>query len=378
MKTIASRAIAGVGASAIALACQSAFAQSSVTLYGVADVSVRYLTNANANNDGKLFMTNGAITNSRIGFKGTEDLGGGLKAIFQLESGVELENGQYSDSARAFNRAAFVGLSNQYGTLTLGRQKTPLFDMLGDTYDPLTVGNYFENAWLPVALGAGLYADNAVKYNGTFAGLTIGAMYSFGTNYTSTGAGGFSGQVPGHMGAGNMYGFTASYVMGPLSIGGGYQQNSDNSANKQKIWNANAVYAIGAAKLYVGYLHSTDDTGFVDSILQQRGLVAGTDILKGSGRRDDGPFAGVTYQVTPALLLTGAFYYDHMKNAATGGGATGSGNRYTGVAVAEYALSKRTEVYGTVDFNKVTGAADVELPGRSNQTGVSIGLRNIF
>ena len=378
MKTITSRAIAGMGASVIALACQSAFAQSSVTLYGVADVSVRYLTNANANNDGKLFMTNGAITNSRIGLKGEEDLGGGLKAIFRLESGVELENGQYADSARAFNRAAYVGLSSGYGTLTLGRQKTPLFDMLGDTYDPLTVGNYFENAWLPVALGAGLYADNAVKYNGTFAGLTLGAMYSFGTNYTATGAGGFSGQVPGHMGAGNMYGFTASYAMGPLSIGGGYQQNSDNSSNKQKIWNANAVYTVGAAKLYVGYLHSTDDTGFVDSILQQRGLVSGTDILKGSGRRDDGPFAGITYQVTPALLLTGAFYYDHMKNAAIGGGATGSGNRYTGVALAEYALSKRTEVYGTVDFNKVTGAADVELPGRSNQTGVSIGLRNLF
>jgi predicted porin len=378
MKTITSRALAGIGASLISLACQCALAQSSVTLYGVADVGVRYLTNANADNDGKVFMTNGAITNSRIGLKGTEDLGGGLKAVFQLESGIDLQNGQYSDSARAFNRAAFVGLSSRYGVLTLGRQKTPLFDMLGDTYDPLTVGNYFDNAWLPVALGAGLYADNAVKYTGTFAGLTVGAMYSFGTNSTATGPGGFSGQVPGHLGAGNMVGLTASYAVGPLSIGGGYQQNSDNASNKQKIWNANAVYTLGQAKFYAGYLHSTDDTGFVDSILQQRGLVSGTDILKGSGRRDDGPFAGVTYQITPALLLTGAFYYDHMKNAAIGGGETGSGNRYTGVAVAEYALSKRTEVYGTVDFNKVTGAGEVELPGRSNQTGVSIGLRNIF
>jgi predicted porin len=379
MKTLTSRALGALGLSAIALASQSAFAQSSVTLYGVADVSLRYLTNANANNDNKLYMTNGAITNSRIGLKGSEDLGGGLSAIFRLETGVELENGQYSDSSREFNRAAYVGLaSTQYGTVTLGRQKTPLFDMLGDTYDPLTVGNYFENAWLPVALGAGLYADNAVKYNGTFGGLSIGAMYSFGTNFTSTGANGFSGQVPGHMGAGNMYGFTASYTVGPLAVGGGYQQNSDNSSNKQKIWNANIVYTIGSAKLYAGYLHSTDDTGFVDSVLSQRNLVSGVDILKGSGRRDDGPFAGITYQLTPALMLTGAFYYDHMKNAATGGGATGSGNRYTGVALAEYALSKRTEVYGTVDFNKVTGAGDVELPGRSNQTGVSIGLRNIF
>jgi predicted porin len=372
------RTVAAFGATACALACQTAFAQSSVTLYGVADVGIRYLTHSNANNDGRLFMTNGAITNSRFGIKGAEDLGNGLKAIFQLESGIDLQSGAQSDSQRLFNRAAYVGLSSQYGTVTLGRQKTPLFDVLGDTYDPLTVGNYFENAWLPVALGAGLYADNAVKYDGKFGGLNVKAMYSFGTNSTSTGANGFSGQIPGHLGAGNMYGFTASYSFGALSIAAGVQQNSDNSNNKQTIYNANAVYAFSTTKIYVGYLHSKDDTGFVDSTLSQRGLTLGVDILKGSGRKDDGPFAGVTWQATPALLLTGAFYYDHMKNAAIGGGATGSGNRYTGVAVAEYALSKRTEVYGTVDFNKVTGAATVELPGTSNQTGVSVGIRNIF
>ncbi|CAG9189945.1 Outer membrane porin protein 32 precursor [Paraburkholderia sabiae] len=372
------RTVAAFGATACALACQTAFAQSSVTLYGVADVGIRYLTHSNANNDGRLFMTNGAITNSRFGIKGAEDLGNGLKAIFQLESGIDLQSGAQSDSQRLFNRAAYVGLSSQYGTVTLGRQKTPLFDVLGDTYDPLTVGNYFENAWLPVALGAGLYADNAVKYDGKFGGLNVKAMYSFGTNSTSTGANGFSGQIPGHLGAGNMYGFTASYSFRALSIAAGVQQNSDNSNNKQTIYNANAVYAFSTTKIYVGYLHSKDDTGFVDSTLSQRGLTLGVDILKGSGRKDDGPFAGVTWQATPALLLTGAFYYDHMKNAAIGGGATGSGNRYTGVAVAEYALSKRTEVYGTVDFNKVTGAATVELPGTSNQTGVSVGIRNIF
>ncbi|TCG08330.1 porin [Paraburkholderia steynii] len=372
------RTVTALGATAIALACQSAFAQSSVTLYGVADVGIRYLTHSNANNDGRLFMTNGAITNSRFGIKGSEDLGNGLKAIFQLESGIDLQSGAQSDSKRLFNRAAYVGLSSNYGTLTLGRQKTPLFDLLGDTYDPLTVGNYFENAWLPVALGAGLYADNAVKYDGKFGGLNVKAMYSFGTNSTSTGADGFSGQIPGHLGAGNMYGFTASYAFGSLSVGAGVQQNSDNSNHKQTIYNANAVYAFSTTKIYVGYIHSKDDTGFVDSTLSQRDLTPGVDILKGSGRKDDGPFAGVTWQATPALLLTGAFYYDHMKNAAIGGGAVGSGNRYTGVAVAEYSLSKRTEVYGTVDFNKVTGAATVELPGTSNQTGVSLGLRTIF
>ena len=107
-------------------------------------------------------------------------------------------------------------------------------------------------------------------------------------------------------------------------------------------------------------------------------LVPGVDILKGSGRVDNGPFAGVTWQATRTLMLTGAAYYDHMSNAAIGNGQLGSGNRYTFVALAEYALSKRTEVYGTVDFDKVSGAASVELPGKNNQTGVALGLRTIF
>jgi predicted porin len=367
-------AIAGM---TLALAGQHAFAQSSVTLYGVADVGIRYLTNANANNDGKLFMTNGAITNSRFGLRGTEDLGSGLKAIFDLESGIDLQSGSQSDSHRLFNRNAYVGLDSRYGTLTLGRQKTPLFDQLANTYDPLTVGNYFENAWLPVALGAGLYADNAVKYNGTFGGLNVEALYSFGTDSTSTGAGGFSGNIPGHLGAGNAYGFTASYTAGPISIMAGVQQNSDNSNNKQTVYNANLVYAFSTAKIYVGYLRSKDDTGFVDTLLAQQPYPS-TAPLKRTGRIDDGPFAGVTWQVTPPLTLTGAFYYDHMRNATAVDGTLGSGSRYAIVAVAEYALSKRTEIYGTVDFNKVNGAAAVQLPGRNNQTGVSIGVRNIF
>ncbi|MBI0327090.1 porin [Burkholderia plantarii] len=371
--------IAGVvGGMMLAFAGSQAHAQSSVTLWGVADVSLRYLTNSNANNDNRLYMTNGAITNSRFALKGVEDLGGGLKAVFNLESGVNLQDGSMAGGSRLFNRAAYVGLSSQYGTLTLGRQKTLLFDLLADTFDPLTVGNYFENAWLPVALGAGLYADNAVKYNGKFGGLSIGAMYSFGTDSTSTGANGFSGQVPGHVGAGNMYGFTVAYAFGPLNVEGGMQQNSDNSSRKQTVFHAGAVYAFSTVKLYAGYLRSKDDTGFVDSTLAQQAIVPGISSLKGTGRIDDGPYAGVSWQASPTVTLTGAFYYDHSRNATISSGVLGSGNRYAIVGLAEYALSKRTEIYGTVDFNKANGAAEVELPGRNNQTGISVGLRTIF
>ncbi|MEK6423620.1 MAG: porin [Burkholderia gladioli] len=369
--------IAGlVGGMMLAFVGTQAHAQSSVTLWGVADVSLRYLTNSNAKNDNRLYMTNGAITNSRFALKGTEDLGGGLKAIFNLESGFDLQSG--AGSSRLFNRAAYVGLSSQYGTVTLGRQKTLLFDLLADTFDPLTVGNYFENAWLPVALGAGLYADNAVKYNGKFGGLSVGAMYSFGTDTTSTGANGFSGQIPGHIGAGNMYGFSLGYAFGPLNLVADMQQNSDNSSHKQTIFHAGAVYAFSTLKLYAGYLRSKDDTGFVDSTLAQQAVVPGIASLKGTGRIDDGPYAGLAWQATPTVTLTGAFYYDHGRNETVSTGVLGTGNRYAIVGVAEYALSKRTEIYGTVDFNKATGAATVELPGRNNQTGISIGLRNIF
>jgi hypothetical protein len=117
-----------------------------------------------------------------------------------------------------------------------------------------------------------------------------------------------------------MYGFTLPYVAGPLIVAAGVQQNSDNRNHKQTIFNANAVSAFSATKLYVGYLHSKDRTGLVDSVLAQQSLVPGVDIVKGSGRIDNGPFAGVTWQATRALTLTGAAYYDHIAIAAMGDG----------------------------------------------------------
>jgi len=368
---------AAVYGSALALACQHVSAQSSVTLYGMTDLSIRYLTNADAKNDSRLFMANGAVINSHVGLQGSEDLGGGLKGVFQLESNINPQNGSLGDSGRLFDSTADVGLSGDIGTLTFGRQTTPLFNQLVFTYDPLTYANYPENSWLPYALGAGLTVDNSIKYVGQFGGLYIGAIYSFGNNYESSGAGGFSGQVPGHMGAGNMLGLLASYAHGPLNIGAGVQQVSDNSNNKQTLYHVGIRYVFSQTKLYLGYMHSQDNTGLVDTLLAEQPI---PDIgqLKNTGRIDDGPFAGVSWQVSGPLLLTGAFYYDHMRNAVTADGSLGTGTRYTAVALAEYALSKRTEVYGTVDFNRVSGTATVESPGRSNQTGVAMGMRSFF
>jgi predicted porin len=371
------RVAAAVGGIASAFACQPASAQISVTLYGMTEITLRYLTNDDARNDSRLFMANGAVINSHIGLRGTEDLGGGLKTVFQLESNVNPQDGTLSDSGRFFGSTANVGLSGSFGTVTLGRQNTPLFDKLVTTYDPLTYANYPENSWLPYALGAGLSADNSIKYVGEFGGLYVGAIYSTGGNYKWSGADGFSGQIPGHFTAGNLYGLLVSYVHGSLSMGAGTQQTRDNSNNRQALYHVDAAYASGSTKFYAGYMHSQDNTGLVDVLLAEQPI---SDIgqLKNTNRIDDGPFGGIAWRVTAPLLLSGAFYYDHMRNAVTTSNMLGSGTRYTVVALVEYSLSKRSEVYGTVDFNRVNGAATVELPGRSNQTGVAIGMRSFF
>jgi predicted porin len=359
-----------IGGALVALAAQSAFAQSSVTLYGIVDTSIRYLTNANANNDSQVAMGVGPITGSRWGLKGSEDLGGGLSTVFRLENGFNLWNGQLASTNTLFNRMAYVGLSsNQYGTVTFGRQNTPLFDQLGNVYDPLTVGNFDQDSWLPGALGYGLRANNSVKYNGQFGGLNVEGMYAFGG-------------VPGSTGANNMYGFTASYTFGPVSLDAGYQQNSDLRNNKYRVVNVSAVYAFTQqVKAYAGWLHSQDRTGMVDLFMGSAGSPAAgfAGPVTNTNRIDDGFYAGTTWQVTPPLMISAAAYYDHFRNGLNADGTTlGRGVRYSGVLLAEYSLSKRTEVYGTVDFTRGTGAARADFPGRNNQTGVAVGLRNIF
>lgn len=365
-KTAVLKALAGT---VLAGMVSLAHAQSSVTLYGIVDTSLRYLTNANANNDSQFSMGVGPITGSRWGVKGTEDLGGGLQTIFRLENGFNLWNGQMASTGTEFNRMAYVGLSsNQYGAVTLGRQNTPLFDQLGNVYDPLTVGNFDQDGWLPGALGYGLRTNNSIKYNGQFGGLNVEAMYGVGG-------------VPGSLGAGNMYGLTASYAMGGLSVDVGYQQNSDASNNKFRVFNVGAVYAFSSVKAFAGWLHAQDHTGIVDLYMAAAGSPAASWAPKANynNRIDDGFYIGSTWQVTSPLLISAAGYYDRSRGALNRDDVTtGRGTRYSATLLAEYSLSKRTEVYGTVDYIHGTGAATADFPGRNNQTGVAIGLRNIF
>src|SRR4051812_24354305 len=95
----------------------TASAQSNVTVYGVVEIAVNYADNGAATNARTFSLDNGTSLPSRIGFKGTEDLGGGLKALFQLENGFNLDTGAITQTGRIFGRQAWVGLNGGFGTV---------------------------------------------------------------------------------------------------------------------------------------------------------------------------------------------------------------------------------------------------------------------
>jgi predicted porin len=121
-----------------ALTCELSYAQSSVTLYGVADISMRYLSNADTQGNGRFLMGPGGMSESRWGIKGVEDLGGGWSTFFKLENRFFLNNGQ-SDPTMPFFNEAQVGLqSSSYGQVVLGRQYNVMIE-------GITMGGYSSN-----------------------------------------------------------------------------------------------------------------------------------------------------------------------------------------------------------------------------------------
>ena len=137
-----------------------AHAQSSVTLYGLVDTSVVYVNNAKSpttgQNSSQFLMNSGSLSTSRWGLRGTEDLGGGLSAIFDLENGFNSTNGTFKNGGDLFGRQAWVGLaSSQYGQITLGRQ----YDFLVDYVAPMSATG---SGWGAMRSVSGLLAS-AVK-----------------------------------------------------------------------------------------------------------------------------------------------------------------------------------------------------------------------
>lgn len=175
-------------AAAAAFAPMLAHAQTSVTLYGVADLFMGYFRNSNGQE--VLSMNSGGAGGSRWGLRGSEDLGAGLSAIFTLESGYNINNGSFGQGGRIFGRRAYLGLhSEAYGELIAGRLQTMGYDW-GGTFDPLllaagsplgSIGGENPRPWLYNMLQDPARSDNSIQYTSpTYQGLTATLTHSWG------------------------------------------------------------------------------------------------------------------------------------------------------------------------------------------------------
>ncbi len=353
MKYLATAMLAAFG-----LTATGAQAQSNVTIYGIMDTGVEYVNNANANKDSLARLNSGTMNTSRLGFRGVEDLGGGLKAVFQLESGIKVDTGA-QDAADFFGRQANVGLEGSWGRIIAGRSFTTTYDFIGQ-FDP--TGYSAAYSWVTAGSATGdrkdgmvTNAPNMVKYLGKFGDFKVGANYGFG-------------EVAGNTQAGSQFDLGAGYDRGPLHLAATVQRA--NGA-------ANGFGAYDKATI----MHLAGDYQFNDTW----GLDLGyrnykkTFANNAADLRSNFYWGGLTYRSTPALTLVALLSYQDIKNVA----ANTDADPYMLTLRAKYALSKRTDLYLTAAYAKakngqLTGVSRDDKGFADNQTGMMAGIQHRF
>lgn len=350
-----------IAAACAALASHCAMAQGTdMTLYGVVDLGLRNGSGLSASNapaaGSSHSLGSGIHTTSRWGLRGSEDLGGGAKALFNLESGLNADMGAPANATKYFDRASWVGLQGGWGTLALGRQTTTLADAISPV-DPLAMRfasfnpNIGVTALSQHGLGieygsaganSGSYRlDNAIKYTGRFGGFTARAMWSMG-------------EVASRASALSSRGVGLAWASDGLVVSGAYQSFKDVNQRTLDGSTLGAAYQWGSVRLAANAGRNKAETAAGRFTVQR--------VLS----------AGGTWAATPWVDLTAAYY--KVDRSRTGAADDGYGRL---VAFAEYKLSRRTKVYAELDNtrwrNGFQGAAN-----KVTATGVSAGVVHTF
>jgi len=355
-------------------------AQSSVTVYGIIDTAIRYTNNVPVTGGGtasQIALGPGALFGSRVGFKGEEDLGGGMAAVFKLENGFDSTTGALGQQGQLFGRQEYVGLKDKsLGEIDAGRQYG-IAARWSFAYDPLDVGNFNENEWELYLYG--LRFDNTLKYTNSWGPVTAAVQYSVGGQTGSTSIGRTDGG-------------SLTYEEGPFSIGGVYQQSTDANSKRLAVAGLGGFYLVGPAKLYLQYFDTTRDPGFAKAASLSGGALANTSMLSNAGnklqRRDGMWTTGVEFNPTheKGWTYTLGYMHDSVTNDLSADGLSdGGGTVATAYALAEYNLSKRTEIYIELDRtmlggneingqNTVMSAAGSSFGGNTSRTGAGLGL----
>lgn len=324
-------------------------AQSTLTLYGVTDAGVQYLSHADGRHDAWRLQNYGILP-SQIGIKGDEDLGGGWHALFKLEQGVNLNDGAASAPGYAFFRGAYVGVGGPAGAVTLGRQFSTLFDKTL-FYDPLWYASYSGQGVL-VPLSAN-FVDHSIKFqSATFAGFDVEALAA-------------TAGIAGNARAGRVLELGAQFTSNGLSASvvlhrshGAVDGGVDRAAQRRDLGTVAARYAFASLPLTV-YAGVERLTGGLDPA---RTIVWGGARYQTSGRFG---FAGGIYRTdspTPQI-----------------------GHPTLFIASATCSLSKRTVAYLNLGYAKNSGRSSqtvyeydpTPLAGAS-QFGAMLGMYHVF
>ena len=328
------------------------FAQSNIQVYGVADAYMKY---GDFMGDDTMGVDSGGLMGSRLGFRGEEDLGSGLKAVFVLEQGFNIDTGKSTamsgDDDRAnggsqtFTRQAYVGLKGNFGQVALGRQYAPgyftgEYDAVLNAYvSPMSLLSNFTK--LTITPNSAARWNNSVTYNGTFQSVSLAGIYSAGNREVDMKGG------PDYTDD-DKYGVSLKYDNGPLKIGGIYQavKFKDVADETQNEWLIGASYNFGMATLAGSYQQGRDVLGVknLDVDLWQVGVI----VPVGAGN------IHVAYAQADVDKVQGVLSSDVKPKALT--------VAYT------HALSKRTTGY--VGYTKVD--YDDLLWGEANTLGNSL------
>lgn len=250
-KKIIALAVAG-------LASTAAFAQTNVTIYGIADVGYAYSFGGKEGSQHNVLS--GGLSGSRIGFRGTEDLGNGLKALFVLEYGIDMDenNGIGEANTVAGARTQMLGLTGGFGTLVAGRLQTAGYDFACGTSpiagSALDAHNYVGVSALLSCGGAGR-ADNAVAYiSPSFGGLTVAYNHA---RVTEVAAAGPNNDIYANL-------LTAGYVNGPVNVNFTYARADDSDqvvlgGSKRVEYGLRGSYNFGVATVWANYQTNETD-----------------------------------------------------------------------------------------------------------------------
>lgn len=320
-------------------------------------------------------LVSGNLQTSRIGLRGREDLGNGSSLLFALESHLNANNGtlgagasstgaragatQAADSScsgQLFCRQAWVGIQGDHGTLGVGRQYAFTYDIVA-AYDPFIASNSLDGAGATQQGGGNtrdLRVDNSVKYTTRIGGAKLGAEYGFGG-------------VPGRDSAGAFRGLTLGYEAGPFAIQGAWQKKTDSqiwsattpAANTvydtdTRTWLLAAKYRLGNVLLHGGYQQTGFSAGSNDLCVAGAGYVCGA-AARYDGKRTDLWYGGLTYTASSHWTFVAAAYRLRQHAFQTGQAFQADGRQQDFSLMADYRLSRRTDLYAGMRHTGLAG-----------------------